>query len=306
MKKFIILAPDYSENFGGPIALHKLCDIINRNNGVAYLHPTFDSYEINMTNFEEVAFNVLHQKRLFYSNFSFTVNPKYQTPVRHILFDKSYNEDWVAVYPEVTLGNPLNMKNVVRWLLHNPGFHSKKIFYGENEIHFRHNSGFKPFHYPGSKLSDRFLHVVDYDLDLYNDIGASEQRSGSAFCLRKGRDRPIQHDLNGSILIDGKSHAEIAAIFKKVKTFYSYDVNTAYSLLAVLCGCDSVVFPTPGVSEFEWNPDPRFRYGIAYGVDNIAKAKATSHLVKPFLTEMNNDSVNCVIDFIAEVNAYFS
>ena len=186
MKKFIIFAPHYAETNGGAIALHKLCDIINHNKrGTAFIHPMFESFEINLLNFDEVANKVLNEKKLFDSTYVYVVNPNYQTPIRHILNDRTYNEDWVVVYPEITFGNPLGAKNVVRWLLHNPGFSTGKIYYGQNELHFRHNSIFKPFHYPGCKLSSQLLNVVDYNFDLFNTIGVSDQRNGSAYCIRR-------------------------------------------------------------------------------------------------------------------------
>lgn len=305
MKKFLIFAPHYSETNGGAIALHKLCDIINRNNGTAFIHPMFDSFEINLLNFDEISNKVLNEKKLFDSTYVYVVNPKYQTPIRHILNDRSYGDDWIVVYPEITFGNPLGARNIVRWLLHNPGFHTGKIYYGRNEFHIRHNSIFKPFHFPDCKFSDQFLSVADLNFDIFNTNGASEQRTGSAFCIRKGKDKPVQHDLNNSILIDGKSHAEVADIFKRVETFYSYDTATTYSHFAVLCGCDSVVIPDQGVSETEWRPNIRDRYGIAYGHENIEKARLTAHLVKPMFMEIANSSENSVLNFISEVNDYF-
>ena len=43
VKKYIIFAPSYNENVGGSIALHKLCDLINRGGNEAYLYPYFES-----------------------------------------------------------------------------------------------------------------------------------------------------------------------------------------------------------------------------------------------------------------------
>ena len=305
MKKFLIFAPHYLENSGGPIALHRLCDIINRNGGIAFIHPLFESYEINIVNHEAEINKLTIEKKLFEPSYVFVVNPKYQTPIRHILNDRTYGDDWVVIYPEITFGNPLGAKNVVRWLLHNPGFHTGKIYYGQNEFHIRHNPIFKPFIFPNCKFSDQFLKVVDFNFDIYNTEGVTEQRTGSAYCIRKGNGKQLQHDLNNSVLIDGKSHAEIADIFKRVQTFYSYDTATTYSHLAVLCGCDSVVIPDPGVSETEWRSNIEDRYGIAYGFENIDTARMTAHLVKPMLVEINNDSVNSVLSFITEVNDYF-
>ena len=42
--------------------------------------------------------------------------------------------DLIVIYPEIVFGNPLGAKNVVRWFLHNPGFFSGKIYYGQNTL----------------------------------------------------------------------------------------------------------------------------------------------------------------------------
>jgi hypothetical protein len=35
-------------------------------------------------------------------------------------------------FKEQVFGNPLNAKNIVRWMLHTPGFHTGKKYYGSN------------------------------------------------------------------------------------------------------------------------------------------------------------------------------
>src|SRR5690606_7573161 len=125
------------------------------------------------------------------------------------------------------------------------------------------------------------LKVIHYPLEHYHTTNVSGTRRGTAVCIRKGKGKTFQHDERDAIVIDGKSHEEVAQILNKVSVFVSYDTYTAYSLFAVLCGCDSVVIPDPGVDEASWYPNPTDRDGIAYGFENIEAARASAPRVLP-------------------------
>ena len=320
MKNFIVFAPDYIDSNGGTIALHKLCDMLNRAGYQAFIYPDYESYELHSYNFGEVDLMKNKIDRIFgltetvaigtpigleRSKSVFWVNKDFITPVYIPDPQASFGEEWVVIYPEITFGNPLRAKNVVRWLLHNPGFLTGKIYYGKGELYFRYSDIFDPFQFPGSKTSDLILYVLDLPLDLFYEPSHSLKRTGTAYCLRKGQGRKIEHDLENSILIDGKNNQEIADIFRSVETFISYDTNTFYSSLAVLCGCNSVVIPLDGVSEDEWRPNKETRNGVAYGIENLEEAKATAVLARDALLEKERNSQECVQKFIDEVNQYF-
>ena len=305
MKKFIVFSPHYDSNNGGAIALHKLCDIINRHGGEAYIHPMFNSYEVSMLNGAEVCETVDKEKNLLLKNFVAVVNPDYRTPVRHIFQDKNYNEDWIVVYPEIVFGNPLGAKNVVRWFLHNPWVHTGKFYYSRGEFHVRHSTLFKEYIFPECHLSKSTLNVVDFNLDKYSTEGASQNRTGTAYCIRKGRGRQIEHDLSNSVLIDGMLPADVIKVFKTVKRFYSYDMETAFSQYAALCGCESVVVPKSNITENQWHLDARYRYGVAYGEENIENAQLTLPLLRPFMQELEHNATQQVMAFMNEADAYF-
>jgi hypothetical protein len=320
MKKFIIFAPDYIDVNGGTIALHKLCDMLNRAGHEAFIYPDYESYELHAYNLDEVEVMKNKINKVFgltevapigvpisieKAKAVFWVNESFLTPVYIPDRQASFDEEWVVIYPEITFGNPLRAKNVVRWLLHNPGFWTGKIYYGKNELYFRYSDIFDPFQFPGSKTSDLILYVLDLPLDLFYEPPQSSARTGTAYCLRKGQGRKIEHNLENSILIDGKSNKEIADIFRSIETFISYDTNTFYSSLAVLCGCNSVVVPLDGVSEISWRPDEKTRYGVAYGIENLEKAKSTAGMARATLLDAERNSQRCVLEFIAEVNRYF-
>lgn len=303
MKKFLILTQSYSENDGGYIVLHKLCDQINRSGGDAYLFPYVDSFEFGAGNWVKplLKFGKERLRRIL----PFKVNAEFLTPVLDSISEIKNWNDWIVVYPEVVFGNPLKARHIVRWFLHHPGHITGAIYYGKNELYFRYHSGIKPYESSYSRLSASELKMVHYPLELYNESGISPNRVGTAYCLRKGVGKTIVHDLVDSILIDGKSHKEIAAIFKRVKQFISYDVYTAYSGFAVLCGCESVVIPDVGVTEKEWLPDPLDRYGISYGFENLERSKLTkSFLVERFKREQEKNLANAS-SFIDEASKYF-
>jgi len=312
-KKYIIVAPSFNENNGGVIVQHKLCSILNELGYECYLHPPVQRfYEIEKRNFNltirsffgfaKRILSSLYEEHKAYKRFK--VNPAFNTPVfkkREAVFD----DDWVVIYPEITFGNPLKAKNVVRWLLHNPGFHTGNIFYNQGDLLVKFNSAISDFKFTGISTLKNELKVIHYPLEHYNLNNLPKVREGVAYCLRKGRNKKIQHDLTNSILIDGKSHAEIADIFKRVKTFISYDTYTAYSFFAVLCGCDSIVIGDEGVSKEEWYPNPRDRYGLSYGLNELDEARGTKHLVKVYVSEEEKKSMNRVKDFILECDAYW-
>ena len=142
---------------------------------------------------------------------------------------------------------------------------------------------------------------------LYNMKNAlpPESRTGTAYCIRKGQGKKIVHDLHNSILIDGMNHEEISAIFKRVKTFISYDTKTMYSLMALACGAESVVVPDTGVSKEQWEPNPVRAYGIAYGLDDLESARRTIPNALEQLDEFSVSSKQAVVEFTKEVKEYF-
>lgn len=275
--KFIIYAPSFDENIGGVIALHRLCHLLNECGATAYLHPFIPSFELAFHNIQEIGAYI---KSIQYASSldNFRVHSDFRTPVLKPSDGFVAPDDCIVVYPEVVFGNPLRAKNVVRWLLHKPGFHTGKIFYGQDEIFYRYaDFGDDSYSLHGSVNSDLILRIQYIPVALYLSAASAppEERKNVAYCVRKGRGRAAAHDLENSILIDGKSHVEIAAILAKTHTFISYDLYTHYSYFAAIAGCNSIVIPETGLSETEWKPQVEDRFGLAYGYDRIDFARAT-------------------------------
>jgi len=299
-KKILVVAPSYSEISGGVVVLHKLCSILNDLGYESYLHPYVNNYEVCKYSVKAFFPSFMRRSVRQYLK-GYQTNKSFNTPI----YQGNIDDTWVVVYPEVVFGNPLNAKNVVRWLLHEPGYHEGSFYYGKGELYFRFNGGVPSFQHYGSTTSDSELKVIHYPLEHYNLPEVEQERIGTAYCLRKGNGKELQHDTSDSILIDGLTHQEVSSIFKKVKTFISYDTYTAYSIFAVLCGCESVVIPDEGVLVGDWYACESDRYGIAYGLDDINRAKQSAGLVLDHVRCEEARSVNAVRCFVREVGLYF-
>lgn len=304
IEHILVFAPTYNENIGGIIMLHKLSDQLNRAGVSSFIFPYFGNTHENLKDPSQYNKEYLQVKLLKAKN-SFELNGAFQTS---LLEDTSLLDDldkWAVVYPEIVSGNPLGAKNVIRWFLHYPGFHSGIINYGDKELYFKVSSEMQDFHYKNSKTSDIILKFLHYPLELYNLDNISKQRKGTAYCLHKGKDKEIQHGLSDSVLIDGKSHKKIAEILKSVEMFISYDAHTSYIAFAILCGCKTVVVKDNADNEKVWRRDFENKYGIAYGLENRYRAKAnTSILLNDILHETSNYE-KVIQKFLEEVNDFF-
>jgi hypothetical protein len=303
--KFIIFAPTYNENIGGVVLLHKLCHLLNENKSQSFLFPFFASSQKYL---EEDSIDLSYLENILEtSSDSLMTNPKFNTPILENIELLKNLDSWAVIYPEIVAKNPMKAKNVIRWLLHYPGFHTGKVEYGANELYFK---GHQQMHdsectFDGSTTSKVPLYIIHYPLDLYNLDNTASQRLGIAYCIYKGKGRKIDPSLENAILIDGKPHTEIAKIFKKVTLFVSYDLHTAYSTFATLCGCISVVIPEDGLSEESWRADPATRYGIAYGFDKVEQVSRTTHLVLEHTLEEERNETKKIENFINEIHIFF-
>lgn len=297
--KFVVYAPSFDENSGGGIALHRLCDLLNQNDEEAYLAKYY--YDIPKFDKEIILRSIYRKLRWFIQRYfiPYKTNKLFKTP---IINNSQIDDNCVVIYPEIVSGNPLGAKNIIRWFLHKPGFHKGVVNYGENELYFFYQVIFNDTSI--NPHDDHLLIVTWVRDDIYKHIN-TDQRSGSCYMLRKGRGKKIVHDLKGSILLDGKSHKEIAKTMNECEYFISYDLQTMYSQYAVLCGCKSVVIPEKGISKDEWQPKKEFQYGIAYGFDDIEEAEKTKHLVYEAMKKEEANSNESVKFFIKKVYEFF-
>lgn len=201
--------------------------------------------------------------------------------------------DTIVVYPEIRLGNPMLAKNIVRWLLYKPGVQHPYAF-TDNEMFFTAGAM--------SDIPELTGGAPELVMWQRNPIYRNEMRpdrQGACFLVRKGQAKSRIPETQDAICIDGKSHEEIAKIFNRSTVFYSYDEASFYSQYAAICGCDSVVVPGLYGSREEWTQaHPIARFGVAYGLDDIAHARESRHLVEGLLAAKEEEGRQSVRAFI--------
>ena len=267
--RILINTSNYEENSGGVIVLHYLCHLLRDIGYDAYL---VRSIEDQIFEIDKPLISLLKIIREYLRYFvPIKTNPNFNTPV--LKFSKNNYQNDIVIYGEQVVGNPLNSEKVIRYLLHTPGYHTGRAFYGFNEYHVHWDLGVKFLNFPASKIHASKVKISYFFEDIYYDKKVND-RKGECYLIRKGKGKPFIHSKN-AICIDGKSHEEIASIFQKSERFYSYDVHTMYSRYAAMCGCLSIVVPDEGVGVYEWNKNPKSGYAISYGtkMENIEKAK---------------------------------
>jgi len=293
-RPILVDCPSFHENNGGAIVLHMLVDQL-RSIGV-------QAYAINLghdySNIKSPMLRALKKWNRRRRRGSFKTHPSMDVPLAPI----ELYEDSIIVYPETRSGNPLQSKRVVRWLLHKPGFFGVDAKIAPSDILFYYQKAFIDgiVEVP----AERCLQVRWLRDDIYQN--SKMPRSGTCRMIRKGKYSLAEftkHD--GSILLDGKSHTEIAKIFNTTEIFYSHDPHTMYVYYAVLCGCVPVIIPQPGISSKEWRAGSDAKYGVAYGESEIEWARSTSNQLRNHMAELRNRDLESVRSFVAFLRTEF-
>jgi hypothetical protein len=215
------------------------------------------------------------------------------------------DEETIVVYPQLTFGNPLKAKNVVRWFLHyNPHIDNSKAF-GENDLFFTYREVFNDYSLNPTCMK---LTTPYFDFDLYKRTNFGD-RKGNCYIIRKGELREdLPKEFDGPI-IDNLPEEEKVRIMNECEYCISYDTQTAYSSIAALCGCISVVVPEPGKSRGDYikEGDSHNSLGRAYGFseEEIAYARSTMDKIRESYEQKNNESVEQVRNFVEVCKEYF-
>lgn len=280
--KYIVSAPSYEDHNGGAIFLHMLASTLNALGEEAYIWPMPDVYQPSM------------RKRLqrLVRRPTFETAPDLNTP---IFRGKTAPDDAIVVYPELLLGNPMQAKNVVRWILYKPGelhpyeFTKDEMFFHCGEM----------FDVP--ELTGGAPELVMWRRNRTYRNENRPDRKGVCYIVRKGAAKPRLPETEdpSAIQIDHMSHAEINDIFNRCETFISYDEATMYSQFAAICGCDSIIVPGFFKSPEHWMAShPLAGNGVAYGFEHLEHARATRDKVIEMMDQKEQDSIETVKNFI--------
>ena len=276
MKPFIVYTYDYSPGVGGIKVMHKLCDMLNTNGFEAYLMP-------------------IHIRDDFYTC------SDYNTPlITQEVFDNLDNA--VVIYPEGIQGNPLNAKNVVRWILGPSHQHDAETYSKFDLVYWYMDLYYND--YLGQKENKLF--ISEFHSNLFKDMGY--KREGSCYTIRKANPTTFIHP-EDSFFIPyeaGNDLVGLANIFNKTKKFYTYDTYTFLSVFAAMCGCISITVPKPGLDKNTWINGSRLsKYGLAYGEEDISRALKTLPLFFNEIEQMNLEMNEQAIKFIEHCQNYF-
>jgi len=263
----IIYIPPFANNCGGIMVVHYFAYLINKKYNDKFCAKLF-------------MHNNITYKNPFCNNFA---------KLRDI------NDSSIVIYPEIISGNPLNAKNVVRWILLELGIEMPLD------------------HYKKWSSTDLIYHWEPTDKQLccpfYNNVFTDKKlnkRDKTCYLIKKGR--LIHKNINyihppDSICIDDLSLQQKATIFNECTFFYSYDPNTAYNLFSAACGCIPIIYEVKGISEEDYFKSKMFYFddkiynrGIVYG-NNVEKI---NYILENKLNENNEEYYKNLFTMIEE------
>ncbi|MDT8372170.1 MAG: hypothetical protein RQ783_09330 [Gammaproteobacteria bacterium] len=291
MIKYVIYSPPYDNNSGGSIVLHKLCYLLRQQGEMGFVWYSNKPHINDMISWQGI-------KRFI----CYIGNKKNRSPYDLTLANYKSLKDAVVIYPEVVNGNPLRVKNVVRWFLNKPGVLTGDICFGSNDLFFYYD-----IHFNDPEINKNLLNqlkVVEIQSSTYKYIN-EQKRSDACYMVRKGQYRSLDYH-GDATCIDNLDHKYVALIFNTCKYFICYDLYTMYSRYAAMCGCIPIVVPEKGMTKEQWLPIVKDRYGIAYGWDDIDWAIETRPLLMEYLSECELISRQSVEQFVAKTKKYFN
>lgn len=319
-RKYVVVTFPYDN--GGNIVLNTLVDCLDRLGeqvSIIYWRPNAKAEKrskvIDMLYY--IKMNLSYDVKTLIYNF-FYEKVKNNSRFRVIALNKKIKKihrkrtpfisrNTIVIYPEVYYGNPLKANNVVRWFLNYNKFQNDDNAYGENDFFFCYR---KQFNDPQLNPQQRELYLPYFDLNLYRRTNWGE-RKGKCFVVRKGKfrsDLPTKFD---GIVVDDLSEEEKVEVFNKSEYCISYDTQTAYSAIAAMCGCKSIVVMEEGKSREDYlTPEDIKRGigdGIAYGFndDELMYAEQTRDNILERYKRMNGSALKRTKKFVEECNAYF-
>lgn len=180
----------------------------------------------------------------------------------------------IVIYPEVTYGNPLNAKFVVRWLMYFYPYSKSSDAYSTNDLFIAYREYFNDIDLNPNKS---IITLNYFDSKLYRQYNFG-QRKDKCYILRKGRKRKdLPKHFDGPVFDDNMSQHELVKMFNEYRYCYSYDTQTFYTAIAAVCGCIPIVVMEPGKCESDYLSPGEKHLGRAYGdsVEQIEYAKKT-------------------------------
>lgn len=316
MRKFKFVIASYRTQTGGVLVLHNLCRILNEL-----------GYDAKILYFREENYDAQPHFRFWLRWFVYQVKISFKYLLESILgpkkmkgyFDSPFRKtrrkftpfigkNTIAVYSETMLGNPLHADNVVRWLLLFNSLYKqegeKTIGYDKDDLFFAYREVFND---PKLNPECRICCTPYFDLDTYKRTNFGE-RHGKCYVLKKGNWRVNAEDIADGIVIDDLSEREKVRVFNECEYCISYDTQTAYSELASICGCISVVVPEEGKTREDYRSNGDISYGVAFGFseEEVQYAISTRDRLIEYYKSINEEGKKQARYFVVECEKYFN
>jgi hypothetical protein len=246
--------------------------------------------------------------------------------IQNTIFTNYYNDDFdlnntVVLYCEGIENNPLNAPFTVRWMLSELGQNVPKDYlknWKKNELIYYFNSEEKIYkdHTKTNNIF-KFLTLFYIHPNIKNN---NLSRNGYCHSFRKS----YYHENITNIHPDDsfeikRNHTQINYIeyFNKYKYFISYDPLTFLSIISILCGCISIVYPLENLSKSDWYKKTAVYeymksnnitqlYGIAYGnsKEELEYAENTINLVIIQWDDILKFNLNTIEKFRNDINNF--
>jgi hypothetical protein len=287
--RYVVHAPSFSATSGGTLVMHWLARILHEMGERVVISP--------MQFFPQNGLSL--RLKVMISPPPFEQEPGSPVEVSRMWFAK---RDDIVIYPEIAPGNPLRARNVAWWLLNRPSLHNFVVRPGKRDLFFTYDARCDEPALTGGQAPHLFLFKMN---QTYRQTNFGP-RHGSCYLLRKGRAKPIVHDLTDSLQIDELPHDEVVRIFNERETFYCYDELSSYAQYAAVCGCTCIVIPGLFADREEYVANyPLSRYGVAYGEGDVAHALATKDRVAEYLLQCERDGLDTVRAFVERTKRHF-
>jgi hypothetical protein len=247
----------------------------------------------------------------------------------NLIFNEFYNNEFpiddnaVVIYCEGTIGNPLNAKNVVRWMLSELGQNVPFDFlntWNKNELVYYFNSELKFLSNP-EKMGSIYKLLNCIYINPFFKIYNLKERKGVCYSIRKakhihGDNFKMVHPKGSVEITKNHNNDDYIKIFNNHKWFMCYDPLSFLFIISALCGCIPVVLKIDGLNKQEWLQKTvaaeylKYKgldnlYGVAYGREDMQYAIDTLHLVKDQWDDIINYSKEkTIIPFINDIQNF--
>ena len=212
-----------------------------------------------------------------------------------------------------------NYGKVARWVM----YYDIDIDHSEHDLVFFQQSSYNTRNEP----FDGIMNIFDIDHDFW--VPSTDVKEYNSFLYRKAawniknyRSRGLMKLNAFSRYVDNKPQMnidyiagvglkineniddymqELRSIYQKSDYFICFDDITGHSLMAALCGAKTIVIPgylknldkNSYKEKFDF-----FKYGIAYGLEDLNHIELTKDKLRPHMIELKNKSFEDVRNFV--------